>query len=419
MPRVNQVDAARALAGMAFGTGVRGDVPPADDLRCWEAIVAAARRHGLAPLLYWRLTDARASPHPDVPPPEARAALRSAYLCCLTANLRARQQLAAVVGALAGRGVSPVLLKGAHLAFGVYPDPGVRPMCDLDLLVERDAVLAAVQVLDGLGYAPIRPYDLHAEMALLHHLPPYAKPGCHHVEIHWALVRAEEPYHIDTAALLARSRPAAIAGLSARVLDPADLLLHLCVHAAAADRLAGGLRPLADVVEVLRAMRDDPSLAEARSRATAWGAGRCLNLVLSLCAELIPGALPPGLPAALDPEPIAEEPLTLGRTLVLAPPGEVRQISPNLARALKTASGAALREIGRGFFPSRTFLATIYGVSPRSARIWPCYPRRWIDLVRRYAVPALQAIGGERSAADQAARQTAENALAAWLAGGR
>lgn len=424
MPPAKPDEAAIALFGLLCGLGLRSDRAEVRDQGAWGAIVAAARRHALAPLLFWRLSGTRAVPPADAtpseapPPHEARAALRNAYLHCLAANLRARRELEAVVSALAARGISPILLKGAHLAFGVYPDPGLRPMCDLDLLVERAEVPVAMQVLADLGYAPIRPFDLESEMALLHHLPPYGKPGCHYIEIHWALLRAEEPYRIDTAGLWARSRPAALTGIPARVLDPADLLPHLCLHAAAADRLAGGLRPLADIVEVLRAAQDDPTLDEARDRAANWGASRCLSLMLSLCEDLAPGALPPETLHALMAEPVTGESLARARALILAPPGEARQISPNLARAIGSPSAAGAREILRGFFPSRAFLATVYGVNPRSAGICVGYPRRWGDLLRRYALPALKAIAGERQAAGQAARQTQENELAGWLAGG-
>ena len=38
------------------------------------------------------------------------------------------------LSALADAGQSAIVLKGADWAFRVYPDPGMRPMVDIDLL---------------------------------------------------------------------------------------------------------------------------------------------------------------------------------------------------------------------------------------------------------------------------------------------
>jgi hypothetical protein len=414
MPPLSPAEAAalvfRLLCGSDADTAGESDF----DQGSWPSIVAASQRHGLAPLLFWRLTH---RPLPSTPPPPARAALRAAYLGALGANLHIREQLRATLAALAGDGIAAILLKGAHLAFGVYRDPGVRPMCDIDLLVKREDVSAAATTLTALGYTPARPYHLESELARSHHLPPFVKPGCHFIEVHWTLLRPEEPYPIDTMGLWSRSRPSGIPDLPARILDPADLLLHLCLHGIAADRFSGGLRRLFDVIEVARAFKSDPALLETPARASSWGATRSLSLALSLCDDLAPGTLPPDLRQTLVPESAADEPLGLARTLVLNATGSPGRISANLARAIEAPPTAALRGILRGFFPPRAFLATFYGVDPRSAAIWPCYPRRWAYLLRTYAAPAIRAIRGERSAREQTVRQKQENVLADWLAG--
>ena len=49
-------------------------------------------------------------------------------------------ELTGVLDALDAASVTPVLFKGAVLAYTVYPDPGCRPMGILDLWIDLDAM---------------------------------------------------------------------------------------------------------------------------------------------------------------------------------------------------------------------------------------------------------------------------------------
>jgi hypothetical protein len=66
---------------------------------------------------------------------------------------RLRSTLEETVRALRDAGVEVVALKGATLAFFHYPDPALRPMGDLDLLLREPLALArATEVLVGAGW---------------------------------------------------------------------------------------------------------------------------------------------------------------------------------------------------------------------------------------------------------------------------
>ncbi len=56
-----------------------------------------------------------------------------------------------VVAWLAGEGVRAVVLKGAHTAGAYFPEPGVRPAADIDLLVAAADVCRAEAALQGAG----------------------------------------------------------------------------------------------------------------------------------------------------------------------------------------------------------------------------------------------------------------------------
>jgi hypothetical protein len=66
---------------------------------------------------------------------------------------RLKETLGSVVLALREAGVEVVLLKGAVLAFFHYPDPALRPMGDLDVLLKDPADLArATRALEAAGW---------------------------------------------------------------------------------------------------------------------------------------------------------------------------------------------------------------------------------------------------------------------------
>ncbi len=62
-------------------------------------------------------------------------------------------ELREVLAALAGAGLPVLLLKGAALAYTLYPEPHLRERCDTDLLLpSRDEAERAWRVLQTLGY---------------------------------------------------------------------------------------------------------------------------------------------------------------------------------------------------------------------------------------------------------------------------
>ena len=55
-------------------------------------------------------------------------------------------------------------LKGANLAYRHYPDPALRPMADLDLLVHPENAQQALAALEMLGYIPLDANWKHVEL---------------------------------------------------------------------------------------------------------------------------------------------------------------------------------------------------------------------------------------------------------------
>ncbi|MFN8027385.1 MAG: nucleotidyltransferase family protein [Acidimicrobiia bacterium] len=139
--------------------------------------------------------------------------------------------LAGVAGVLHGAGVEIVVLKGAALAETVYPEPELRPMVDVDVLVPTARVRDAIGVLVAAGWT------LQGELPQ-HHVRRGQEvdlrgPAGEKLDLHWHLhpavvVPGEESTSDEE--FFARSLPFPAAGPGARMLEPTDQLFHVLLH---------------------------------------------------------------------------------------------------------------------------------------------------------------------------------------------
>ncbi|MGI5835863.1 MAG: nucleotidyltransferase family protein [Chloroflexota bacterium] len=216
----------------------------------WDAAVDLAFREGLAPIVYTglQLSDL------DVPV-EAMDKLRIGYLgavtrteACLTPALRC------VLERLTSLGIKPIVLKGAALAYTVYPDTAHRTMADIDLLVDRDVVEAARSALQGMGFL-----SDGRTVEQEHHIRPHYLPDWRlGVEIHRMLLPQPNPYAVDLEDCRSRCRVAEIAGVEAAILAPLDTLHFTCLHLAFVHRYRWyTLRSLVDLLAITTAWARD------------------------------------------------------------------------------------------------------------------------------------------------------------------
>ncbi len=140
---------------------------------------------------------------------------------------RDNQLLARLLSALAARGCSALLLKGAALGRWLYARPELRPVTDVDLLVAPHERLVAHQVMVDLGLES----DGYSQHDLVGNQARYRdRASGREVDLHWALhVLPELACRFDFTELMARSIPLSeIPGC--RALGRVDALMHAVVH---------------------------------------------------------------------------------------------------------------------------------------------------------------------------------------------
>jgi hypothetical protein len=137
------------------------------DFKGWDAFLHEATHHRLLPIAYWTFKR-----HQVVIPRKVNLILAGAYLqqaCLAKAQNAAMNE---ILRAFTELGIDALVLKGGVLAHLIYPEPGLRPMEDIDILVSPDQLGKAHEVLSSKGYsAPLEKtrYDrLQHQMPIAH-----------------------------------------------------------------------------------------------------------------------------------------------------------------------------------------------------------------------------------------------------------
>jgi hypothetical protein len=209
----------------------------------------------------------------------------------------------AVLEKLAEAGIAPLILKGMHTAFCYFPEPGVRPLCDIDVYVAMESMPAAEQVLSDLGYR--RTPRTRAPYACDWTIPSLPREPRTLVYVH-----RDDPWSLDVQGTLDRRLPTGaqirLDGLltrgeraawppchQARAMQQPLLALYLAVHVSYTLLNATLLR-LAELTLVIRRDRAAGTLdwQEFMKGAAAIGGARFVFPALTLCEQLAPGTIP-------------------------------------------------------------------------------------------------------------------------------
>jgi hypothetical protein len=160
------------------------------DSRAYAALLA---ERGLLSLLGSRAIELAPEATDEVLRSGVGAAMREARLRALMLDATLRQ----VLGALEERGIPALPLKGTTLADRVHGDPGFRPTTDVDVLVPRAQISAAVQALRALGYpAPADPVWTKG-LPEMHYTFMRGDAGSPRVELHWRVHWSERSFSED------------------------------------------------------------------------------------------------------------------------------------------------------------------------------------------------------------------------------
>jgi|GEM_PF-6996269 len=231
----------------------------------WESIIQVAVMHGVAPLIYYTIKTYGLS---NLLPSNIFDQFKKIFFTTVSINLKLLQLLDKVA-LLSDEKL--VLLKGMDLVESLYPNIGVRSMCDIDILVERQkAAIVFDRILEGSRNEHVVIYSegiskssVHKKLELKNvmHLPSLGfKNGT--IEIHPNLFNQDKFYHVTEKAW------ASIVPSKGRMnvyrLSNEFMLLHLCTHFYGHSQGYILLRMLCDINELILKYSDTLQWEEIR-----------------------------------------------------------------------------------------------------------------------------------------------------------
>lgn len=240
----------------------------------WEqvdlvAVTKQAIHHQLGPLLHYRLRAAQVSA-----PPEQDRQLQALARVATVQSLRREHTLRTVLHAFAQAGIRPVIVKGAALAYTVYPTPTCRSMGDFDLWVPQDVMSKACATLESIGYQQQdkehRPPALQARRdGEIQFRQLGGEPQL--IELHWGIFAGEWLYRVsrvDRAGIWQRLQASEILGCPVYLLAPEDALIHLAIHLAINHQMS--LHTLRSLVDIGLLAQQGINWSVVAERARTW-----------------------------------------------------------------------------------------------------------------------------------------------------
>ena len=291
----------------------------------WDALRDLARRWQVEPTVFGNLRSEYAATIP--------AAILS-DIAALEKQSRARAMsrtlaLMHLVTVFERAGVRVIVLKGPAVAIAAYGDYSRRTFSDFDLLVRREDLPAARDLLLGRGYS--REYAPEMEGALIEDQHALELADAHtKVELHWSLMSRHLYFDIDVDDMWKNAHQVECMGAPMSVLATEHLFLYLCAHGAKHEWMI--FRWICDIAQLSQRVTSE-NAAKILALAERHNAKRILSLALRIVGETFGEEETRFTPGSLLPERDTRELVSLVRARLDSDTmGSHELLPPRLAR---------------------------------------------------------------------------------------
>jgi hypothetical protein len=254
----------------------------------WTSTLADAEAHGILPLL----ADVATAGGWDF---AAIALIRPALAAHAAVSIVRERELRRVLDAFAERRITPILFKGAHLAFAIYSSPDRRPHVDADMLIRREDRDAAEHCLVCLGYEPVPQVTGEWAFGQQQYWKTDASGAGHTVDVHWRIANPRAfADRLTYGDLAADSMPVPRLGPHACGPSVRLALLVACLHRTAHHGTSHRLIWLYDIHLLASRLTADDWLS-LRDLAASRGLSAVLAAGLDHAAECFATPVPPAV----------------------------------------------------------------------------------------------------------------------------
>jgi len=271
----------------------------------WDYILQMGKNHGLAPLLYYHLH--RHNLDPQIPQ-STMDQLHDIYYTNLARNILLYDELNQISECFEEKEIPVVALKGIALAESVYENVALRPMADVDLLVEKRNLPEVMKAFSKLGFE-ILPQEKEItlkymnELHLVKHRENVKYLPSLVVNTHWDLtapIRFRGATKTNTRQMIERAQPTKIANSNVLVMRPEDQILHVIYHATFQHPFIGLLQ-LCDVAELIKLEENELDWQSLVKRARNGKIAIATYYLLSSAKRLLGAPIPNRVLKSLTP----------------------------------------------------------------------------------------------------------------------
>jgi hypothetical protein len=202
----------------------------------WDYVFKESRREGVSHILYYHLNDLGAAAYI---PRDIFKKLREGYYFNAGRNALILDETKRIFEKFRAGEIRAMALKGVFLAESIYKNIGLRPIGDMDVLICKEDLSAALVLLKSLGYNPPRHYK--DPLGDFSNSPLNAvilkREGEDRFFLHlhwhlsnstWPLDRMAQAFPMEEVWFCSESVQAA--GIQARTLSPGHLIIYLASH---------------------------------------------------------------------------------------------------------------------------------------------------------------------------------------------
>ena len=248
----------------------------------WDYLFDFARRHGVLQLLYFQLQQCAA----DLIPSDQLQRLQKYFQENSARNVVLTAELCRLLELFAEAGIETLPYKGSVLALFAYGNVALRRFVDLDLIVRREDVNHAIDMLLNDGYEFSRPLTLNQREVLLrtqHNLQFRRHKQQLIVELHWKVASHLFASSVQADDFWGNLSEIKLNQASIKTLSAEDLIFSLCVHGSR--HLWERLLWINDIAWI--AARHDLQWSKLLDRARRTQSERMFLLGLYLSAKLL------------------------------------------------------------------------------------------------------------------------------------
>ncbi|MEW5803149.1 MAG: nucleotidyltransferase family protein [bacterium] len=334
----------------------------------WPLVLSWSQWHGVTPVIYHILKEIDWTGVPEM----IRKGLERSFRINMARNLFLSAEIDRVFAALGERGIISIPIKGIFLSEEVYPDISFRMITDIDILIRKDDLRRAEEILTQMGYERDQPlkdaffpdncYTLHMEKG-----EKNGQKLC--VELHWGLANRRD-YTLPVESWwereifrVAQNRHLK-GGMHCLTMGPEITLLYLTINAHMS-RYAF-LKQLVDIGQVIRYYENDIHWERVTRIASELGLLDNFIFALSLVHSMfdVPIAKELAYQSASWKHRVFQSLFTEQRLVR----GKMGQDLRQLLLLFLLNEKAIVKSACKVIFSSRETIAYRYGLSPQSYR---------------------------------------------------